>query len=316
MDLRETDRGTYRVECSGGALELNLTPMNTRVADRGRMTVGYARMHPDGVLDNSLADLVGITSLQLNGCPPIPRILWDNREHQWWTGFDGSFEPRNAVVNAPTIALAEDRACVEASYYYIANHVRTTVTWRFREDAAHGCRPMWDTTITVENSTGRALRNYLALFACYHPADRNYYWDATAGIQPCGQEAFRATRDQEETERVAAITAGITARYAAGSEFITREYAKPVLMSEKQEWFGGDRHVVLVEPQCCSALVTWMHQARDYQIRPPGGDLADGASLTARIRHVIAPAEDEQDLVRLWSAFEANLGAAGASKSP
>jgi len=307
MDLSETDRGTYRIGFSGGALELNLTPMNTRVADSGQMRVGYARMHPDGVLDNSLADVVGITALQLNGCPPVPRILWDNREHQWWTGFDGSFEPRTTVVNAPTAALAADGASVEASYYYLANHVKTTVAWRFREDAAHGCLPMWDTTITVENLTGQTLQNYHALFACYHPPDRNYYWDATAGIQPCGQEAFRTSRDPEEAERVGAVTAGITARYARDSEFITSTYAKPVLMSEKQEWFGGDRHAILVDPESCSAMVTWMHQARDYQIRPPGGGLTDGESFTARIRHLFAPIEVEEDLVGLWSAFVADL---------
>ena len=307
MQLRETDQGTHLIEFTGGWLELNLTPMNTRVADGGKMNVGYARMHPDGVLDNSLADLVGITALQLNGCPPVPRILWDNREHQWWTGFDGSFEPRNTVVNAPTISLAEDGTCVEASYYYIANHVRTTVTWLFREDAAHDGRPMWDTTITVENLTGQTLQNYHALFACYHPHDRNYYWDSTAGIQPCGQEAFRASRDSEETARVGAVTAGITARYASDSEFMTSIYAKPVLMSEKQEWFDGDHHVVLVAPDSCSAMVTWMHQARDYQIRPPDGDLPDGASFTARIRHMIAPVEDEQNLIKLWSDFEEEL---------
>ena len=133
MELRETDRGTFRIEFSRGSLELNLTPMNARVAEAGQMHVGCARMHPDGVLDNSLADLVGITALQLNGCPPVPRILWDNREHQW------------------------------------------------------------------------------------------------------------------------------------------------------------------------------MHQARDYQIRPPAGDLSDGASFTARIRHVIAPVEGEQDLMRIWSAFREDL---------
>ena len=136
MVVRETDRGTFCIEFGGGSLELNLIPMNTRVADHGKMRVGCARMHPDGVLDNSLADLVGITALQLNGCPPVPRILWDNREHQW------------------------------------------------------------------------------------------------------------------------------------------------------------------------------MHQARDYQIRPPAGDLSDGASFVAHIRHVIAPVESEQDLVKLWSNFAEGLSTA------
>lgn len=303
MDVRETERGTYRIELNGGALELNLTPMNRRVMNSANMPVGYAGMHPDGVLDNTIADLVGVTALHLNGCSPIPRILWDNREHQWWNGFDGSFEPRNTAVNTPGVSLAEDGSCVEASYYYIANYVRTTVTWRFREHIAPTCRLTWDTTVTVENSTGQTLENYLALFACYHPADRNYYWDSTEGIQPCGQEGFRATRNQEEEERIARTTAGITARYAASCEFASRYYCKPVLMSEKQEWFGGDRHVMLIEPEPCSAIVTWMHQARDYQIRPPGGDLAHGASFTVRIRHVIAPVESEQDLAKLWLVF-------------
>jgi hypothetical protein len=60
----------------------------------------------------------------------------------------------------------------------------------------------------------------------------------------------------------------------------------------------------MVEHDACAALVTWLHQARDYMVRPPDWMLAPGASFTARVRHVIATVENAVDLAALWEAFE------------
>lgn len=84
-------------------------------------------------------------------------------------------------------------------------------------------------------------------------------------------------------------------------------YKKPVLMSEPQLWFNGGRHIILVQPETCAAVVTWANQARDYMIRPKDYDLRPGSTFASRIRHVIAPVEYEDDLEKLWAGFEEDL---------
>jgi hypothetical protein len=101
MDITLTSKSVYRLTWADGHLDINLVPMN-RDATCGT-AVGYAAVRPDGVLSNSIADLVGIVGLGLNNCPSVPRICWDNREHQFWDGFEGAFEPRNVVVNSPSV---------------------------------------------------------------------------------------------------------------------------------------------------------------------------------------------------------------------
>ena len=93
-------------------------------------------------------------------------------------------------------------------------------------------------------------------------------------------------------------------RYRADREILYRQYANPVLISAKREWFGGLRHVILVDPKTCASVATWFEQARDYTISPPGFDFKPGEKFTARIRHVIAPVESVNDLKKLWADFE------------
>ena len=149
MEAVETSRGTHQIRWTDGSVELNLIPMNRRVSEGNEMRVGYAAVLAEGVLSNSIADLVGITGLELAGCPPVPRICWDNREHHFWHGFEGSFEPRNVVVNFPTVTVSPDRTSVHVSYYFITNHVKTTVTWKFCDPALSNHKAIWDTLILL-----------------------------------------------------------------------------------------------------------------------------------------------------------------------
>src|ERR1700738_518025 len=128
MRLSPTSRGTYAIAWPGGDLELNLVPMSTAVLETSGVPVAYTKMRDDQGLYLPIADLVGITALQLEGSPKVPRILWDNREHHFWDGFEGSFEPRNVVANEPKVEAAGPDM-IRASYYYIANHVKTTFRW-------------------------------------------------------------------------------------------------------------------------------------------------------------------------------------------
>ena len=95
-------------------MEVNLVPMNPDVTALTGIPIGYVKMRPEVSLMLPIADLVGIVDFQMNGLPRVPRILWDNREHHFWDGFEGSFEPRNSLVNEPkaeTSGAALARVC-------------------------------------------------------------------------------------------------------------------------------------------------------------------------------------------------------------
>src|SRR4051812_34608630 len=144
--LAPTSRGTHLISWQGGNLELNLIPMSAVTQETSGVPVAYTHMRDDRSLYLPIADLIGITGLQLDGCPRVPRILWDNREHHFWDGFEGSFEPRNVVANEPKVEALGDNL-IRASYYYIANHVKTTFHWEFSPPARPRYRANWTTTI-------------------------------------------------------------------------------------------------------------------------------------------------------------------------
>ena len=307
MRLSLTSRGTYAIAWPGGNLELNLVPMSTAVLETSGVPVAYTKMRDDQSLYLPIADLVGITALQLEGSPKVPRILWDNREHHFWDGFEGSFEPRNVVANEPKVE-ADGPAMIRASYYYIANHVKTTFRWEFTPPAQPSYRANWTTTIEVENRTPRTLAGYMQFFACYHKAAENYYWDSSGKILPCPDGGFTATRDEHLNQKLRkAPYQTHMDRYREKHIISYKTYRQPLLMSRKEDYFGGLRHVTMSEPAGCAGVVTWNSQARDYMIRPPDSDLKPGESFRARIRHVIAPADSEQDVQELWREFETGV---------
>lgn len=311
MRLTSTPRGTYEMAWPGGRIELNFVPMSPAVQETSGQKVAFTKMRADASLYLPIADLVGVTAMHLQDAPPVPRILWDNREHHFWDGFDGAFEPRNVVVNEPRIEQQGD-ALVRASYYYIANHVKTTITWEFSPPAKANCRANWTTTIQVENRRTDVLRNYVQFFACYHKAATNYYWDASNRILPCTDGGFTATRDEDFSAmlRSSPYTVHMN-RYRENHSIAFRTYRHPVLLSEKEPSFGGLRHITLSQPDTCGGIVTWNQQARDYQITPPDRTLRPGATFKARIRHLIAPAESVEDLESHWRDFQEYVLAVG-----
>ncbi len=304
MKIELTSKSIYQVTGSGGDFSLNLSPLNHGAGHCG-MGVGFASVDADGKLANTISDLVGIVGLGITGYPRVPRIHWDSREHHYWDAFEGVFEPRNVVVNAPTVEFVGNSDTVQASYYYIANYVKTTVAWIFREAAFVAGKPTWDTVITIENLTGQTLHNYLHFFACYHPANPNYFWNSAGAIAPCSAGGFIAVADADQQRRLQASTYQRTVdRYCGNQKIEYFRYRQPVLLSERQPWYADARHVLMVEPEKCAAIVTWVNQARDYMIRPPHYDLQPGELFTTRIRHAIASIQDVRNLEVLWSGFK------------
>jgi hypothetical protein len=282
--------------------------MNQRAVETNEYKVSYSR----GKIIDGMADAVGIIGLRLENASPIPRICWDSREHQLWNGFPsgfGGFHLRNAVVQAPKADQSTDGS-VKASCYFVANDVKTSMTWHFgNAKASDACRARWDTTVTIENYRSETLQDYLQCFACYHPVGTNYYWDESDRILPCSKQVFVAVRGSQESRTLMNSTWKALFPYynKADTELLWATYQQPVLLSEKDEWFGGMRHVLMVEPDSCSNMLSALGQARDYWIRPPNRHLRPGESFTTRVRHLIARVESPGELRSLWREFEADI---------
>jgi len=301
MKIEQTNRGTYEVAWSKGALEVNLVPANPDLK-----TTSYASAAFNGQMIY-LHDNVGITALRLDGCPPVPRICWDNREHHFWRGFNGGFRPRNTVVNDVKISRAGDNSHVRISCYYIVDFVKTTVAWLFREPQEDQMIA-WDTSFSFENLSGSAMEKYMAFFACYHQPGVNYHWDVHDRISACA-DSFTGYSNEERKQRHSEITAAyseLTKGWTAGIENPTRSkelYGNPVLLSEPREWYCGGRHILMVEPGKCLNITSAMRQARDYMLAPAETDLKPGAVFTAIVRHAIAKIDGMRDLRRHWDRF-------------
>jgi len=255
-----------------------------------------------------LHDNVGIVAFRLQDCPAVPRICWDNREHHFWQGFNGGFRPRNAVVADIRVGLSGNGSTADISFSYVADFVRTTQSWRFREPKHSEAFLTWDTSFRFENLNPVTLPDYMAFFACYHPPGENYYADRDGHLAGCA-DAFFGYADadrQRRDEGVCAEFRELTRGWTAGIENPTRAsaiYGKPVLMSGQEVWFGGGRHLILVEPDVCLAIVSAMRQARDYMLAPPQRHLRAGESFTARVRHLIGGTGGPEDVQRQWDAF-------------
>ena len=152
------------------------------------------------------------------------------------------------------------------------------------------------------------LPDYAQFFACYHKTSPNYYWDASGEVRRCSPESFTAVPDAAAATRIRhSAYHEHTQRNLHGRECTYAHYKNPVLMSERQPWFGDCRHAILVGPATCGSIVTWMDQARDYLICPPNHHLNPGESFSARVKHVVAPVNGSEDLEALWRTFGATV---------
>lgn len=306
MKIERTERNTYKIAWSRGELEVNLIPVNGCLS-----TTAYATSAFGGQII-VLHDNVGITALRLKGCPPVPRICWDNREHHHGKGFNGGFRPRNTVVNDIQINPSADGLSVRVSFFYIVDHVKTTVSWLFKEPE-DDCAMGWDTFFSFENLHNLPLEKYMALFACYHQPGRNFYWDRRDEMVEC-PDLFFGYSDEGKKRRTEEITAAFVEQvkgWTAGIDNPSRAsdiYGQPVLLSEPREWFDNGRHVLMVEPAKCLHITSAMRQARDYMLAPAETDLNPGAVFTARVRHIISRMDGMRDLRRQWNRFVDDIG--------
>lgn len=301
MKLEKTETNTYKFSFKHGELEVNLIPANGLLPESN-----YCRPAFGGELIIA-HDNVGITALKLNDCPPVPRICWDNREHHFWEGYSGGFEPRNTIVNDIRVHQSEDNQSAGISFYYIANFVKVTEAWFFKEPDDNSL-VSWDTVFTFENLRTAPLGKYMALFACYHQPGRNYYWNANNEVSACA-DSFRAHADEQNQQ----IEREITAKYREQVKTWTAEiknpastsvlYGKPMLMSQRREWFKNGQHLFFIEPEKCLSIVSAMGQARDYMLAPANKDLGPQESFSARVRHIIADIRGMDDLKQRWGVF-------------
>lgn len=307
MKLEKTERNTLKIGWHKGELEVNLVPVNPILSSSSNI---YKSRSSNVSFERqllSINDCVGIVALKLKDCPAVPRICWDNREHHFWRGFCGGFEPRNTIVNNVEIFLSEDKSSVVVSFYYIVNFVKTTVKWVFKEPAGDNSAE-WDAFFTFENFHNYTLKDYMALFACYHKPGKNYYWDDQNSISECC-DLFRAHENETKIYVEFECTRDFREKIKGWhgiKDAVSKSviYGKPVLLSGRQEWFDKGRHIILIEPEKCMSIVSAANQARDYMLAPPTADLAPKQSFSAGVRHIIAKIETMDELRNEWERFE------------
>jgi hypothetical protein len=306
MGVMETPRNTYQIQWTSGDIELNLIPMNSRAVDANEYKLRYAK----GKLMDGIADAVGVIRLRLKNCPPISRICWDSREHQLWTGFTGGFQLRNSVVQNSKVSQEQDGS-IGVSCFFVTNDVKTSMSWHFHNvNTSKTYKSLWDTSVTIESYRPETLKGFLQLFACYHPKDTNFYWSDLGEILPCSKEVFCASRSLEEkTLLQSSEWTKLGLYYEKSPEICWANYRKPVLLSRNEPWFGGLRHILMIDPEACAMVLSAHEQARDYWIRPPNRDLRAGERFTARARHAIARVDNSEDLQTLWEEFERSISA-------
>jgi hypothetical protein len=283
-------------------MEVHLNPVLCNIAAFEK-TGNLIRPEP-----GSVADGVGICYLRISGCEPIKRILWDNREHQFWRGYQGTFRPRRVPVKMH--GSKKEGTIKEAWLEYECDGILTEQRWRFHDiDEKEAKDFFFDCFIKIKNLSNIERKDYLQFFACYYLPGTSYYWSSDDRIVPCAPKNFTGVQDQKEEARLmqTPYMAHIK-NHLRNDEILKVGYWKhPILMSSLEEGFGDRRrHVVVVNDDHASAIHVWRSQARDYMLKPKSNDLKPREEFTAHIRHYFTKVEGVRDLQSLWTHFSIN----------
>jgi hypothetical protein len=239
----------------------------------------------------NVQDYLGIHDVRADGISEAGMWLLDNREHQYWHGNDGSFEPRHSDV--ATQAIRGDGAEFHVVLSYDCQDVVTTQAWVFAP-GSDDASPTIDCRLTALNRSEFAREGYSQFFANYHPAaDGAQYLDGNGRLQDAPNYAFL---DVEGTRATAECMGSIDADWIRSPGMERVSGVAPVLVSPPY-WGGRWRHLMLFSAEIWG-LVTWRSdgalmsfRALDWLIGPPSGALGAGGSFTAHVRHLIVPAD-------------------------
>jgi hypothetical protein len=224
----------------------------------------------------NVQDMVGLTTIALDE-ESLPGFwLWDNREHQYWLGYDGSFLPRHQPV--------DDHGSSQTGGWlsYSCDGVETRHSWAFGR--WHGS-PRIDVTIDVRNHTEATLGAYAQLVACYHPESPvAQYVDERHEL--ANAPDFSLIRLNHVSERrLDAVPEGL--RSGSVSQLQTEV---PYLVSAPL-WAGVWRHVIILRDPNALGFVTWTSptfpfRALDYLIGPSSGALPPARGFRTRVTHL------------------------------
>ena len=247
---------------------------------------------------------------------------WDCREWQWWAGYDGSTEMRPRMV--PAACGGEELGGVARVWSeYRCDGVRTRHEWTVPA-VQEPPRLGYDCTMTVTNETGSELAEYGQFFACYTSLNRRAgrpptretaigcrFWDASGGLVNFldigGYHIDRLIVAPDSPF----LELGKVPHCPRGDGRVGGSWTHPALVSHPAP--GGERHVILFEPQTTAAVCMGAGgPAMDYVTWPGSLAFAAGSSYTTRVRHQVTalPEGHEEDgLQELWAEFEADLSA-------
>ena len=241
-------------------------------------------------------DFVGLRDIVVGGHVTPGFWVWDNREHQYWVGHDGSFLPRHAPVKDHDVRPQT----AEAWLSYESEGVVSRQTWSVRSD---GGVPAIDTAIEVVSHRAETLQGYCQLIANYHPESGAASFISSEGEVRAAPDYAVLLNGEDGGARLGAIDAAWLRDPAVERGML----ALPVVISGRL--WGGWHHVLLADPRAVWGFVTWKSEtfpfrAIDYLIGPPGLSLQTGERIRAAIRHAFLPSPPSADCLRaLWRSF-------------
>jgi hypothetical protein len=249
----------------------------------------------------NVQDFVGLREVILGGIAEPGFWLWDNREHQYWAGYDGSFQPRHADVDDRGYAEVDG---FEAWLRWSSDGVETRLRWRA---LATPGGPAVDTDVTVANVRDDALAGYAQLFANYHPESGPARYLGHDGKLAEAPDYAVLTVAHDAGMRLGAIQAPWI-RHPALARV---QAAIPMLVSGLL-WDGW--HHVVMGDSATWGLVTWRSatfpfRAIDMLIGPPAESLGARSGMHARFRHAFMPGPLHTDALQSrWQEFAGGSG--------
>jgi hypothetical protein len=217
--------------------------------------------------------------------------LWDNREHQYWRGNDGSFLPRHSDVFDQVVEQTEgpEGKGLRIGLSYLCQDGLTRQDWAFA--AAVDDPPLIDCGLSIENTGSHARDGYSQFFASYHPgSDGALYLDRADVLREAPEYSLLEVSGAES------LASDIDADWIRTPAMERIEGVAPILLSSAY-WNRRWRHLMMFSPEVW-ALAAWRSRgslfdfrALDYLVGPPGGNLPAGSGFTAQIRHLIVASD-------------------------
>jgi hypothetical protein len=234
---------------------------------------------------------------------------WHYREWQWWKGhpWGESCRPRY-YADVKFRASGNAQRGTVISYRIDGFDCRQVFVL---PDSVDGDAPYWDVVTSIRNASGHDVEEYGQFFACYTPLNRRHsfwYWDESGQLVLFSDRGVTHLDGYIAHPQAYFLAQNAVPHCPRGGGKVVGRWKKPVMVSHASP--AGWRSIIMIEPQYAAALAQGIEgEAMDYILfsGPAGRSFADGAALSAHIRHVMLRSPElptTHRLEELWSDFK------------